>query len=211
MALALATTLGVVALAPSAGAGTTRTYVVLYKQQAVSSDAATKIQGAGGTLVASYPQIGVIIARSSNDGFAATIKKDVNVQGVSATNGFGVRLPEATSTGTDAATAGAVAAATTGDSLSNRQWDMDQIQAPAAHDINTGAGVLVGDIDTGIDFTNPDLVANIDVADTANCVPGTWPPPTGTAAADDNGHGTHTAGIIAAAQNGIGIVGVAPE
>ena len=37
MALALATALGVVALAPTAGAGTTRTYIVLYKQLAVAT------------------------------------------------------------------------------------------------------------------------------------------------------------------------------
>ncbi len=129
--------------------------------------------------MASYPQIGVAIARSSNDGFAATMKNDIRVQGVSATNGFGVRLPESSDTSAGAATA-AVPLATTGDSLSNRQWDMDQIQVPAAHEINTGVGVLVGDIDTGIDFTNPDLAANIDVADSANCLTGTpvqAPPP----------------------------------
>src|SRR5213078_1690566 len=69
--------------------------------------------------------------------------------------------------------------------------------------------VLVGDIDTGIDFTHPDLAANIDVANSANCVSGA--PVPGLAAQDDNGHGTHTAGTIAAASNGQGIVGVAPN
>jgi subtilisin family serine protease len=69
--------------------------------------------------------------------------------------------------------------------------------------------VLVGDIDTGIDFTHPDLVANIDVANSVNCVSGA--PVQGLAAQDDNGHGTHTAGTIAAAANGFGIVGVAPN
>jgi subtilisin family serine protease len=69
--------------------------------------------------------------------------------------------------------------------------------------------VLVGDIDTGIDFNNPDLAPNIDVANSANCVSGSAVQ--GTAAQDDNGHGTHTAGTIAAAKNTIGIVGVAPN
>jgi subtilisin family serine protease len=208
LALALATALGVVSLAPTAGAGTTRTYIVLYKQLAVAGDAAARVQAAGGTLVASYRQIGVMIARSSNDGFAATMKKDVRIQGVSATDGFGIRLPDV-SGGSEATAADAVTTLSSGDSLSNRQWDMDQIHAPEAHAINTGTGVLVGDIDTGIDFTNPDLVANIDVTNSANCVSGEAVQ--GTAAQDDNGHGTHTAGIIAAAQNGIGIVGVAPD
>ena len=208
LALALATALGVVALAPTAGAGTTRTYIVLYKQLAVAGDATARIQAAGGTLVASYPQIGVTIARSSNDGFAATMKRDLRIEGISATNRFGIRLPDV-SGGSEATAADAATTLSSGDSLSNRQWDMDQIHAPEAHAINTGTGVLVGDIDTGIDFTNPDLVANIDVANSANCVSGE--PVQGTAAQDDNGHGTHTAGIIAAAQNSIGIVGVAPD
>jgi hypothetical protein len=96
------------------------------------------------------------------------------------------------------------------DSLSPLQWDMRQINAPAAHAI-TGGGrsVLVGDIDTGVDFNHPDLKANLDVADSVNCVSGA--PVAGLAAQDDNGHGTHTAGTIAAAANGMGIVGVAPN
>src|SRR4029079_8791470 len=83
-----------------------------------------------------------------------------------------------------------------------------QIHTPEAHAITGGSpAVLVGDIDTGIDFTHPDLVQNVDVADSANCLSGAAMP--GLAAQDDNGHGTHTAGTIAAASNGIGIVGVA--
>ena len=97
------------------------------------------------------------------------------------------------------------------DSLSGLQWDMNQINAPQAHAINGGSpSVVVGDIDTGLDFTHPDLAPNVDFADSASCVSGA--PDTSPAAwMDDNGHGTHTAGTIAAAKNGIGIVGVAPN
>ena len=70
--------------------------------------------------------------------------------------------------------------------------------------------MLVGDIDTGLDYTHPDLAANVDDAASVNCVSGA-PVPGMVAAMDDNGHGTHTAGTIAAAANGIGIVGVAPN
>jgi subtilisin family serine protease len=88
---------------------------------------------------------------------------------------------------------------------------MDQIQAPAARAINGGSpSVLVGDIDTGLDYTHPDLAANVDDAASANCVSGAAVPGK-VAAMDDNGHGTHTAGTIAAARNGLGIVGVAPN
>jgi lantibiotic leader peptide-processing serine protease len=87
---------------------------------------------------------------------------------------------------------------------------MRQIHTPQAHAITGGsASVLVGDIDTGVDFNHPDLSPNLDVANSANCLSGA--PVAGLAAADDNGHGTHTAGTIAAAANGLGIVGVAPN
>jgi subtilisin family serine protease len=91
------------------------------------------------------------------------------------------------------------------------QWDMRQIHTPEAHAITGGSpSVLVGDIDTGLDYTHPDLAANVDSANSVNCVSGV-PVPGAVAANDDNGHGTHTAGTIAAASNGIGIVGVAPN
>jgi subtilisin family serine protease len=88
---------------------------------------------------------------------------------------------------------------------------MQQIHTPEAHAITGGSpSVLVGDIDTGLDYTHPDLAPNVDSANSANCVSGA-PVPGAVAANDDNGHGTHTAGTIAAASNGIGIVGVAPN
>jgi subtilisin family serine protease len=87
---------------------------------------------------------------------------------------------------------------------------MRQIHTPEAHAITGGSpSVLVGDIDTGIDFNHPDLRQNIDVANSVNCTSGA--PVPGLAAQDDDGHGTHTAGTIAAASNGLGIVGVAPN
>ena len=68
----------------------------------------------------------------------------------------------------------------------------------------TGAGVKVAVIDTGIDPCHPDLVANYKGGKNL-MEKGNKPP------LDDNGHGTHVAGIIAAAANGFGVVGVAPE
>jgi len=91
------------------------------------------------------------------------------------------------------------------------QWDMDQSHAPEARVINGGSpSILVGDIDTGLDYTHPDLAPNVDFANSVSCVGGV--PNTNPAAwNDDEGHGTHTAGTIAAAKNTIGIVGVAPN
>jgi len=101
--------------------------------------------------------------------------------------------------------------ATDSDNLSGLQWDMVQIHTPEAHAITGGSpSVVVGDIDTGLDYTHPDLAANVDYADSASCITGV-PNTSPSAWNDDNGHGTHTAGTIAAASNGIGIVGVAPN
>jgi lantibiotic leader peptide-processing serine protease len=91
------------------------------------------------------------------------------------------------------------------------QWNTRKIQAPEAHALTGGSpSVVVAVVDTGIDYTHPDLADRISYEDSVSCVggirdrdPAAW--------RDDNGHGTHNAGIIAAGANGIGIVGVAPN
>jgi subtilisin len=65
---------------------------------------------------------------------------------------------------------------------------------------NDGAGVGVAVIDTGIDLRHPDLATGITGK---SCI-------FGRSANDDNGHGSHVAGTIAALDNGVGSVGVAP-
>lgn len=69
---------------------------------------------------------------------------------------------------------------------------------------NMGTGVNVAVIDTGIDTSHPDLAAN--VVGGVNCAGGGK-----RNYSDGHGHGTHVAGIVAALDNGIGVVGVAPE
>ena len=78
-------------------------------------------------------------------------------------------------------------------------WGVTRVDGPNAS--VTGKGVIVAVIDTGIDVDHADLWANI----------GKLKDFVGTTAEDDNGHGSHVAGIIAAVDNGIGRVGVAPE
>src|SRR6266516_1763537 len=192
-------------------------YIVLYKNSALPADVAGTVQKAGGTLLYSYDQIGVAIAQSSNASFRANLLKDSRIENASSTAGFATQLNDSSGSSLDSTDASGPppgdlpnATASDADSLSPLQWDMRQINAPQAHAITGGnPAVLVGDIDTGIDFHHPDLRPNIDVANSVNCVSGA--PVPGTAAQDDNGHGTHTAGTIAAASNGFGIVGVAPN
>jgi subtilisin family serine protease len=109
--------------------------------------------------------------------------------------------------------------------LSACQWDMRAIGATSdgSYALNKGHGARVGDIDTGIDLTNTDIMPNVDVS--ASCVFLYATTPTANPAEqvtrgdcsnkaalqDLAGHGTHTAGTIAAPINGIGVSGVAPE
>jgi subtilisin family serine protease len=85
----------------------------------------------------------------------------------------------------------------------DNSWGVKRIGAGAVHDqANTGAGVKVAIIDTGIDYNHPELQANYKSGyDFVN---------KDSDPIDDNGHGTHCAGIVAAMENGAGVVGVAP-
>lgn len=90
----------------------------------------------------------------------------------------------------------------------NAQWNMKAIEAPAAWAAGyTGEGVRVAVIDGGLWNTHIDLAGNVDVARSTSFVPG-------YAFNQDVGtfwHATHVAGIIAARDNGIGTIGVAPR
>jgi subtilisin family serine protease len=82
-------------------------------------------------------------------------------------------------------------------------WGITRVQAPAAWASTRGAGVKLAVIDTGIEKAHPDLAARLK---------GGWNAITKTEDYnDDNGHGTHCAGTIAAIDDQQGVVGVAPE
>ncbi len=86
------------------------------------------------------------------------------------------------------------------------QWGLPRIGAPTAWDETRGSSdVLIAIIDTGVLLSHGDLDAHIDTVngyDFANNDP---------TANDDQGHGTHVAGIAAAMANGVYGVGVAPD
>lgn len=88
------------------------------------------------------------------------------------------------------------------------QWSMEAISAPQAWDAGfTGEGVRVAVIDGGISSDHLDLDGNIDFTASASFVPGfNFNEDTGTF-----WHGSHVAGIIAAEDNEIGTIGVAPN
>ncbi len=115
------------------------------------------------------------------------------------------------------------AAAIPSDPLYSQQWGYQKISAPQAWDSGTGSrAIAVGVIDTGLDYTHPDLAPNVWSAPSSftvnvggiaitcpagshgfNAIANTCDPK------DDHGHGTHVAGIIGAAgNNGAGVTGM---
>ena len=198
--------------APAGTTGPSETYLVLFKGSSSPANAAAIVTGAGGTVVANYSQIGVLVASSTDTAFDETLRADNRVEGASATTDFATRIGGVEVDAADAQPGELPnAPATDSDTFSGLQWDMHQMHTPDAHAITGGSpAVVAGTIDTGVDYRHPDLRQNISDADSANCTSGA-PVPGAAAANDDNGHGTHTAGTIAAASNGVGIVGVAPN
>ncbi|MHA2402338.1 MAG: S8 family serine peptidase, partial [Candidatus Kariarchaeaceae archaeon] len=82
-------------------------------------------------------------------------------------------------------------------------WGIERINAPLVWNISDGSGVNVSIIDSGIDYNHPDLQENFRGGyDFVN---------NDSDPLDDDGHGTHVAGIVAAANNDFGVVGVAPH
>ena len=190
------------------------------------------VAAAGGVVVQSWPEIGVVVAHSD----VSTFRDDVKAAAGNALAAVGASRTVPVTEGTPAdlgASWGRGASgykrdakkdangdlgseateATTTDPREGEQWDLKMIKADQAHAITDGnRNVLVGVLDSGIDPDHPDLVANIDTADSVNCTDAGRPDtsPTGWYPTTSD-HGTHVAGTIAAARNGVGIVGVAPN
>lgn len=173
----------------------------------------------GGTVVASYDRIGVIVVHSANPGFGALMRSVRGVDSAGATRTAPLSAAGTTDEGAVQVLSKAEAAklarsATAGEEpLEADQWDLRAIGADRAARINPGSrNVTVGVIDTGVDDTHPDIAPNFSASQSANCVSGKADTTYGAWRPVDAGHyhGTHVAGEIAAARNGTGVAGVAP-
>ncbi|WP_205859467.1 S8 family peptidase [Phycicoccus flavus] len=199
--------------APAPSAATSASggsYLVLAPQGKSTAKAQQRVAAAGGTVVASYDAIGVLVVRSANADFATDVR-GAGVESAASTAGLGTPLDEGATTTVDAPAAVDATGDPTAEPLYGLQWDMDQIDVPEAHAVTTGSpDVTVGVLDSGISSTHPDLATQIAKDQSVSCIGGTqntaeaaWNPTT-------SDHGTHVAGTIAAAINGVGIAGVAP-
>ncbi|MBL1089195.1 MULTISPECIES: S8 family serine peptidase [Streptomyces] len=181
------------------------------------------IARAGGKVIVAHENIGVIVVHSANPQFAASMRAVPGVASAGATRTAPLKASGTTDVGkpqkvdlsrSQLAAAGRTAKAKGEEPLEPLQWDLPAIKADRAAKVNPGSRkVTVAVIDTGVDDTHPDLKPNFSAKQSANCVGGVadtskgawrpWDP------ASDY-HGTHVAGTIAAARNGVGVAGVAP-
>jgi subtilisin family serine protease len=222
----LAIAAAVAGLATS-GIASARDYVIVAKGQGAGSAAlGVAVAQAGGTLTGGIDDIGVAFASSDNPGFAASLSANARVQHV--VEDLTVRwIPGTRSIEVEPQAHGAPV---TPDPFSVVQWNLKAIRADAVHaQGHSGWGVKrarVAVLDQGLYAQHVDLAANINASLGASFMPGEpdwkftlFPSCPGV---DDDGnpvqvpqdtfsHGTHVAGIIAARDNGIGVIGVAPE
>ncbi|TXH09678.1 MAG: hypothetical protein E6R03_16365, partial [Hyphomicrobiaceae bacterium] len=82
-------------------------------------------------------------------------------------------------------------------------WGLGLFGIPSLHRRSRGVGIKVAVCDTGIDLTHPDLAGA--VADSKDFTASRG------GVQDMQGHGTHVAGTIAARDNSLGVLGVAPD
>ncbi|WP_346116706.1 S8 family serine peptidase [Micromonospora coerulea] len=225
---ALATVLAGQTSMAGAAPSTTTQYTVV-AEKGVSIDAAiAAIEAAGGTVVSRTDSLGMFQVRSDRSDFASRAAAADALVGAAQQKAIG-RAPkidrvEQENLLADAQSKGAGAASTisaTGmDPLDDKLWGLSMIHADKARQTEPGKrGVTVGVLDTGLDASNPDLAANFSWSLSKNFAPDMTDvdgpcevagclDPVGT---DDGGHGTHVAGTIGAAANGLGVSGVAPN
>jgi len=177
-------------------------YIVLTNGNGVSAKQLSDLESAGGTIERVIPQVGLVTVSGGAD-FAAAASSVRGVRSVSL-NAVVDWLPD-----NETVVAAEVDnPPTSGDDdfFFDLQWGHDAVNAPEAWNAgNRGAGATVAVLDNGFDTDHPDIAGQI--ADTMDF--------TGEgveyALPDPFSHGTHTAGTVAAADNGYGTIGVAPD
>nr|WP_306992322.1 S8 family serine peptidase [Amycolatopsis thermophila] len=231
---------GAVAL-PSAGAqpaapsGPATEFTVLAAGEQSVAAAEEAIRAAGGTVLHTNTAVGLITASAPANGFVQRVSADRAVYGAAKATSIGQapngkakpKRSDVEKESRQAPRSGTAKPGTTGtDPLDDQLWGLKSVRSDLARTVQPGdKRVKVGIIDTGVDGTHPDIAPNFDRAASRNFTRDIPADPTGAvvdgpceyrgcvdpADHDDNGHGTHVAGTIAAAADGFGISGVAPN
>lgn len=169
------------------------------------------VAAAGGTLLRVHPEIGYATATSNNPGFSTSLQGS-GIQAVTRDVKFNW-LPQPTTQAILTAGPAAVAAAPTAAFFYPCQWNLEQIDAPAAWAQGaTGAGIKVAVLDTGTDPFHIDLAGKIDVGNSTSML---TPGISACGAFDETTifdldfHGSFVSGLITS--NNLGVAGVAPD
>lgn len=182
-------------------------YILIGRGDTLPAGLAARVSAAGGSLTASYPQVGMAVATAASTVFAANGARIAGMDAV-VPDPVVQWLPPAERRFTLAANT-ALPPAVIQEPLQFLQWNLQAVHAQDAWSAGYfGQGANVYILDTGIQCAHPDLASNVDVVHSVSFIPGE--PvcvPLGTTSF---GHGTYVAGIIGAAANHFGIVGVAP-
>jgi subtilisin family serine protease len=236
VSLPLAISGGAAQAAPS---GEARQFTVLSENAGDLASAESAVRAAGGKIVARNAAIGMLTAEAPRNGFRELVTQSPAVAEAAPVRSIGyapkdtARVPSDIVEkehqrvgGTVEPNAAAKPAAARMDPLDNQLWGLRGVRSDIARAKQPGdRRVQVGVLDTGIDGTHPDLVRNFDRKLSRNFTKDIPNDPTGAvvdgpcefrncvdpADHDDDGHGTHVAGTIAAAVNGLGVSGVAPN
>lgn len=174
-------------------------YTVVFKANKMPTNAASLIANAGGTLVASLPEVGVAHATSSNSGFASNLSGVNNVTAVGEMRFM--TLPDTVAI--ESHSGGPTAA---DDLYHIYQWGTRRVNAEMAWNTTSGShDTVVAVIDTGVAWNHPDLAPNVVYA-SCYAIGGPCSP-----YPNQHWHGTHVAGTIAAAFGHGRVVGVGPD
>ncbi|HMQ33037.1 MAG TPA: S8 family serine peptidase [Chloroflexaceae bacterium] len=205
VATLVALTLGLLAT-PAQAQPAPRSFLILANGSSLPPGLEGRITAAGGAVSNRIPEVGIVVA-TGDDAFAARARRIAGVRSVVPNFRFqriqprmaeGVTLDYGNppNSGDD-------------DTLFDLQWGHDAIDAPEAWNAGYfGAGARVAVLDEGFDLDHPDLAENI--VGSKSFVPGEEAS-AGYLLPDAFSHGTHVAGTIAAADNGLGVIGVAPK
>ena len=190
------------------GPSVERTYLIIARGNALPAGLAEAVEAADGRMVGTAVEIGVATAVSSDPDFRSAVGSLKGIRSVSISPSLQRVDPTRVIEGPSIS---AVNPPNTGDDdfFFDLQWGHDAVDAPEAWEAGRrGAGARVAVLDTGFDTDHPDLAPNIDFDASLSFVPGEG---LDYALPDTFSHGTHTAGTVAAADNGFGTIGVAPE